>query len=46
VVFGSSVTGDSSGVQNDIEVELTLAIVDQPVCNVLAPKLARVLQQG
>lgn len=45
-VFGSSVTGDNSSVQNDVEVVLTPAGVDQAVCDVLAPKLAHVLQQA
>jgi len=45
VVFGSSVTGDSSSVQNDVDVVLTSATVDPPLCETLAPRLARLLQQ-
>jgi hypothetical protein len=46
VVFGSSVTGDSSSVQNDVEIVLTSAKVDPPICDTLAPSLARLLQPG
>ena len=44
VVFGSSVTGDRDAVQNDVEVDLTSAPIEPQMCERLALRLGRVLQ--
>jgi hypothetical protein len=41
VTFGSAVSGDTSSVGNDVQIELTNAFVNQGDCAVLAPSLGR-----
>jgi len=50
IIFGTSVSGDSSSVGNNDEVELTRAKIDQKQCAVLGPRLGKrllvLLQSG
>jgi hypothetical protein len=44
IVFGTSVTGDSNGAQNDVEISLTNAVIDQKTCAIVGLRLAKKLQ--
>src|SRR6516225_7542807 len=41
VVFGTAVSGDGSGVDNDVKIHLTQRLVTEDACSVLAPQLGR-----
>jgi hypothetical protein len=41
VTFGNAVSGDTSAVGNDVQIELTTAFINQGDCAVLAPSLGR-----
>jgi len=44
VVFGASVTGDSDGTRNDVEVTLTHSFVDQKTCAIVGLRVAKRLK--
>jgi hypothetical protein len=44
ITFGSAVSGDSSTVGNDVQLELTATFIGQNDCAVLAPSLGRRLK--
>lgn len=44
IAFGTSVSGDSSSVGNEIEISLAHGVASQDVCAILAPQIGRRLK--
>ena len=44
VTFGTAVSGDNSYVRNDVQLELTMTVIGQADCAILAPQLGRRLK--
>ena len=44
VVLGNSVSGDGTSVGNEIQINLTLGMIDQKDCDVLGPRLGKTLK--
>jgi hypothetical protein len=44
IAFGTSISGDGASVGNDVELNLTTALITQDGCSALAPRLGRRLK--
>jgi hypothetical protein len=41
IVFGNSISGENSEINNDVTVDLTVGVMDEKTCDVLGPRIGK-----